>query len=162
MLKNIHIKIFILSGLVLGLSFYYFYYLPRHATQQTPESALPTISLVTEIHNSNDFEQLLKDDMPVIIKFYAPWCGACQYVDHYFSTLATMFENTVHFYQINTDNADVMNLIQESHYIKESINYLPTFVLIQGNQTYKQFQGAKEMHELQQEIQNTFTLPLSS
>ncbi len=54
--------------------------------------------------NSGNFEEEVKNsDIPVLIDFWAPWCGPCQMMGPVFEELSTGYEGKIKFAKVNTD-----------------------------------------------------------
>ena len=62
--------------------------------------------MVTAVEiNDNQFEQeVLKCDKPVVVDFWAPWCGPCRKLGAVLDEIAEEFGNKVKFVKVNTDS----------------------------------------------------------
>lgn len=88
-----------------------------HSDMQTTSSA------VTEVTNKGDLEKAITDSGKTVVKFYAPWCGACQASDAPYKELAGDLSE-VKFVQVNVDkSADLAKEYQ--------VQGIPHFVLFQ-------------------------------
>ena len=55
--------------------------------------------------SDNQFEQeVLKCDKPVVVDFWAPWCGPCRKLGAVLDEIAEEFGNKVKFVKMNTDS----------------------------------------------------------
>lgn len=55
------------------------------------------------IENINDFNQLMAQDKPVLLDFYADWCGPCQTLLPTVDKLSKEYEGRVEIQKINVD-----------------------------------------------------------
>ncbi len=49
--------------------------------------------------------EVLKASLPVVVDFYAPWCGPCKMLAPLLEQLAAEFEGRLKFGKLNVDNA---------------------------------------------------------
>ena len=56
-----------------------------------------------EIQNASELEQLKKGNKPVLVDFYADWCGPCQTLLPIVSELADKYEGEVEVVKVNID-----------------------------------------------------------
>ena len=96
--------------------------------------------------NATNFEEeVLKSDMPVLVDFYADWCGPCKMMGPIVSKLAQNFEGKVKVGKINID--DEMSLAQ-----KYRVMSIPTFIIFKKGEAVATIIGAVNEKELTEKI----------
>lgn len=71
--------------------------------------------------------ELAKADSPVIVDFYADWCGACRVFEPTFKQLSNEYSGRVRFFKVNVD---VSPSIAEQF----GVEALPTIVVLKDGQ----------------------------
>jgi thioredoxin len=74
-------------------------------------------------------------ELPVLVDFYAPWCGPCQLMAPILEQVATQVRDKVQIVKINTDQYPQV----ASQY---QVRALPTFILFRHGQPIDRFEGA--------------------
>lgn len=94
----------------------------------------------------NNFEQeAVKASMPVVIDFYADWCGPCKMMSPVIDELAADYEGKVKVGKVNTDeNRGVAS--------KYNIMSIPTIILMKDGQVVDTVVGAIPKTVLEQKI----------
>lgn len=93
---------------------------------------------VKEITSAQDLNALLDQGLPVVIDFWAPWCGPCRHMSPIFHHVAKEMDGRVNFCKINIDEAQ--EIAGGFHVMS-----IPTFVTLKdGKEVARQVGGASE------------------
>jgi thioredoxin 1 len=57
-----------------------------------------------EFNDANFESEVLKSDIPVLVDFWAPWCGPCKMVDPIVEEIAGDYEGKLKVGKMNTDD----------------------------------------------------------
>jgi thioredoxin 1 len=96
--------------------------------------------------NQNDFMQsVFKSELPVLVDFYADWCGPCRTMAPVLEELADQFEDKLKVFKVNIEN----NLSFAEQY---NIASIPTLIIFKNGQVIKRQVGALSRAELEEMI----------
>ena len=63
------------------------------------------MSKVVELSDSNFEQEVIKSETPVLVDFYAEWCGLCKMQHPAIEKISEMFEGKVKIGKLNVDEA---------------------------------------------------------
>ncbi|MEM7759479.1 MAG: thioredoxin [Cyanobacteria bacterium P01_G01_bin.67] len=94
----------------------------------------------------SSFEDLLANsDVPVLVDFYATWCGPCQMMAPILEQVGANFRDRLQVVKIDTDKYP--NLAS-----KYQIEALPTLVLFKNGQPAEKIEGVHQAPQLMQHL----------
>lgn len=93
------------------------------------------MSSVAQVTDSTFEQEVLNSELPVLIDFWAPWCGPCKMVAPVVEEVATQYDGQVKVVKLDTDqNPQVAK--------KYSIRSIPTLMIFKGGQQVDTIVGA--------------------
>ena len=98
-----------------------------------------------------DFEsEVLQSGLPVLVDFWAPWCGPCQMMGPIMEELAKEWERKLKVVKVNVDE----NSALASQY---GVMSIPALFLFKNGQVIKQWVGVRNKEELEKEIEQVIS-----
>ena len=83
-----------------------------------------------------DFEEkVLKNDLPVVVDFWAPWCGPCRMVAPILDKLAVEFDGKVVIAKVNTDE-------HQQYMMQYGVQGIPTMIFVHDGKLIHRQVGA--------------------
>lgn len=93
------------------------------------------------------FQELVSgSDVPLLVDFYAPWCGPCQMMAPILEQVNAQMRDRLRVVKINTENYPEL----ASRY---QIQALPTLVLFKQGQPVDRIEGVRTAPQLVQHLQ---------
>lgn len=95
--------------------------------------------------DQNFQDDVLKSDKPVLVDFWAEWCGPCRMQGPIVDELATEFSGKAVIGKLNVD--ENMNTAQQY-----GVMSIPTLMIFKGGQMVKQYVGVQSKETLTSEL----------
>jgi len=90
-------------------------------------------------------DEVLLSDKPVVVDFWAPWCGPCRMVGPEIEKLAGRVGDSVKFVKVNVDEAQDVA-------VRYGIMSIPTIAKFEGGNMVSQVVGARGADALAREL----------
>lgn len=88
-----------------------------------------------ELTSTTFVRHIERNDVPVLVDFWAPWCGPCKMMAPAFKEAAAMLEPRVRLAKVNTDNEQTLGA-------QYHIRSIPTLILFKGGRELARQAGA--------------------
>ncbi len=99
----------------------------------------------TEITDDTFQKEVLENEKPALVDFWAPWCGPCRMVAPVVEELAEEYDGQVAFYKLNTDeNPRVATQF--------GIRSIPTLLVFKGGEQVGQIVGFRPKGDLKKRL----------
>jgi thioredoxin 1 len=103
--------------------------------------------LEINLSNQNFEEEVLKSNLPVLVDFYATWCGPCNMIAPAISKIAEEYKGKVKVGKLNVDEENELA-------IKYQIQNIPTLILFKNGKPANTLIGLNSKSEIENMINN--------
>lgn len=100
---------------------------------------------IIEIEDDSFEDLVLKSDLPVMVDFWAPWCGPCKAIAPSIDALEGVYGDKMKFVKVNVDE----NPITPSKY---GVQAIPTLIFFKSGEIVEQMTGMMTRDKLEETI----------
>lgn len=100
---------------------------------------------VAEFTDSNFEGEVVQSSQPVLVDFWAPWCGPCRQIAPTVEQLATEYDGSVKVGKVNIDESPAV----ASSY---GVTSIPTLMIFKGGEVVERFVGIQPKNRLQEAL----------
>jgi thioredoxin 1 len=100
---------------------------------------------VTEVTDATFAGEVLRSDLPILVDFWAPWCGPCRMMGPVIESTAAALDGKIKFAKVNTDE----NVEFAGQY---GIMAIPTMILFHKGEEKDRFVGYIARAELESSL----------
>jgi thioredoxin 1 len=101
---------------------------------------------ITDVTDSNFQAEVIESEVPVLVDFWAPWCGPCRMVAPVLEEIASEKGDALKIVKLNTDENQQTAIAYE-------VLSIPTLILFKNGQIAKKVIGAYPKRKLEAELE---------
>lgn len=94
---------------------------------------------------ANFEKEVLESEIPVLVDFYADWCGPCKMMGPVVDKMAEKFEGKMKIGKLNVDDDGAIAQ-------KYRVASIPTFIIFKGGEPVANYLGAMSAESLEEKL----------
>lgn len=103
--------------------------------------------MLTHAKTTEEFEKLIKGDKPVLVDFFATWCGPCQMMGPVLDEMAEKYENKDKVEIVKVDIDELGEIAS-----KYEVMSVPTFATFEKGEMKEKMVGVRPQAELESKL----------
>jgi thioredoxin 1 len=102
--------------------------------------------MVNELTKAEFDDKVLKAELPVVIDFFADWCGPCQMLKPVFEEVSTELKDKMTFFKVDTDKEGELST-------QMGIRGIPALIIFKEGKQIAMLTGFKPKEALKAELE---------
>ncbi len=103
---------------------------------------------IIEVSDSNFESEVVKSDVPVLVDFWAPWCGPCRAIAPIVEEISSSYEGKIKVGKMNVDENQATTM-------KFGIRSIPTIIMFKDGEAVDQIIGAVPKGEIERVVEKS-------
>ncbi|MCH7517906.1 MAG: thioredoxin [Candidatus Dadabacteria bacterium] len=103
---------------------------------------------IIELSDSTFETEVVKSDLPVLVDFWAPWCGPCRAIAPLVEEISSSYEGKIKVGRMNVDE-------NQSTTMKFGIRSIPTIIMFKDGEAVDQIIGAVPKGEIERVVEKS-------
>ncbi|GJM17159.1 MAG: thioredoxin [Thermodesulfobacteriota bacterium] len=103
---------------------------------------------IIEVSDSNFESEVVKSEVPVLVDFWAPWCGPCRAIAPIVEEISSSYEGKIKVGKMNVDENQATTM-------KFGIRSIPTIIMFKDGEAVDQIIGAVPKGEIERVVEKS-------